>query len=90
MIRTVGSEIDRLEIELREKVPGLMYVDLETDKGSEKRRDSMLGSADWPADVDIASMRGMYEGAARAAAAASGNRSNGGGAEGSAPPAPAA
>ena len=34
VIRTVGSEIDRLEGELRELAPGLSYVDLETDKGS--------------------------------------------------------
>jgi zinc transporter 9 len=33
VIRTVGEEIDRLETELRDLVPGLVYVDLETDKG---------------------------------------------------------
>ncbi|KAL4421651.1 hypothetical protein ABPG75_010942 [Micractinium tetrahymenae] len=86
VIRTVGSEIDRLEGELREKVPGLVYVDLETDKGAEKRRDSLLGSADWPSDIDIAAMRRQYEGAARAAAANGSKSSAGGGA----PPAAAA
>ncbi|KAL4450203.1 hypothetical protein ABPG77_010872 [Micractinium sp. CCAP 211/92] len=85
VIRTVGSEIDRLEGELRQKVPGLVYVDLETDKGAEKRRDSLLGSADWPSDVDIAAMRRLYEGAASAAAAAGGK----GGECGVAPPAAA-
>lgn len=81
----MGSEIDRLEGELRQKVPGLVYVDLETDKGAEKRRDSLLGSADWPSDVDIAAMRRLYEGAASAAAAAGGK----GGEGGVAPPAAA-
>lgn len=33
VIRTVGEEIDRLETEMKEMVPGLRYVDLETDKG---------------------------------------------------------
>lgn len=33
VIRTVGEEIDRLEGELKAMVPGLVYVDLETDKG---------------------------------------------------------
>lgn len=33
VIRTVGEEIDRLEIELRSICPGLDYVDLETDRG---------------------------------------------------------
>lgn len=33
VIRTVGEEIDRLESELKAMVPGLVYVDLETDKG---------------------------------------------------------
>lgn len=33
VIRTVGEEIDRLEEELRVLVPGLLYVDLETDRG---------------------------------------------------------
>lgn len=33
VIRTVGEEIDRLEGELKRLVPGLVYVDLETDKG---------------------------------------------------------
>ena len=33
VIRTIGEEIDRLEVELRTMVPGLLYVDLETDKG---------------------------------------------------------
>lgn len=33
VIRTCGEEIDRLEIELRALVPGLAYVDLETDRG---------------------------------------------------------
>lgn len=91
MIRTVGSEIDRLEGELREKVPGLVYVDLETDKGAEKRRE--LGSAEWPSDVDIAAMRRQYEGAASAAAAAAAAGGKGGsggsGAGGVAPPAAA-
>lgn len=33
MIRTVGEEIDRLETEMKALVPGLVFVDLETDKG---------------------------------------------------------
>ena len=33
VIRTVGEEIDRLEAELRTICPGLVYVDLETDRG---------------------------------------------------------
>lgn len=33
VIRTVGEEIDRLEMELKALVPGLVYVDLETDRG---------------------------------------------------------
>lgn len=33
VITTVGGEIDRLEIELKGLVPGLVYCDLETDKG---------------------------------------------------------
>ena len=33
VIRTVGEEIDRLEVELKELCPGLAYVDLETDRG---------------------------------------------------------
>lgn len=33
VIRTVGEEIDRLENEMKALVPGLRYVDLETDKG---------------------------------------------------------
>lgn len=45
VIRTVGTEIDRLESELKEMVPGLIYVDLETDKGS-NIRDSLMQSMD--------------------------------------------
>ena len=33
VIRTVGEEIDRLEVELKALCPGLAYVDLETDRG---------------------------------------------------------
>jgi solute carrier family 30 (zinc transporter), member 9 len=33
VITTIGGEIDRLEIELKGLVPGLVYCDLETDKG---------------------------------------------------------
>eukprot|EP00887_Chlorella_sp_A99_P004011 scaffold11.g4011.t1 len=33
VIRTVGEEIDRIEMELKALVPGLEYVDLETDRG---------------------------------------------------------
>lgn len=32
---------------LQEKVPGLIYVDLETDKGASTRDGSLLASADW-------------------------------------------
>lgn len=34
MIRQVGEEIDRIEGELKVLVPGLVYVDLETDRGA--------------------------------------------------------
>lgn len=33
VIRTMGEEVDRLEEELKHMVPGLVYVDLETDRG---------------------------------------------------------
>jgi solute carrier family 30 (zinc transporter), member 9 len=33
VIRTMGEEVDRLEDELRKMIPGLRYVDLETDRG---------------------------------------------------------
>lgn len=33
VIRTMGEEVDRLEEELKSMVPGLAYVDLETDRG---------------------------------------------------------
>ena len=33
VIRTCGEEIDRLEMELKSLNPGLVYVDLETDRG---------------------------------------------------------
>lgn len=48
VIRTVGTEIDRLEGELRTLVPGLRYVDLETDKGAAARGTdgSVMGSMD--------------------------------------------
>ena len=67
VIRTVGSEIDRLEGELRELVPGLVYVDLETDKGAGRDPgSSVLGSLDLtgagPDSVmDMATMRRLYE-----------------------------
>ncbi len=32
VISTVGAEIDRLEIELTDICPGLLYVDLETER----------------------------------------------------------
>ncbi|PSC74152.1 Metal tolerance C4 [Micractinium conductrix] len=64
VIRTVGTEIDRLELELKAINPGLVYVDLETDKGQSAH--SMLGgvlsSGDFsaepmPADVGGATPR---------------------------------
>ena len=36
-----------LALPLQEKVPGLIYVDLETDKGATTRDGSLLASADW-------------------------------------------
>jgi len=33
VISTVGEEIDRLEVELQSICPGLIYVDLETERG---------------------------------------------------------
>ena len=44
VIRTVGEEIDRLEVELKRMVPGLVYVDLETDKGRSEL--SAIGTLD--------------------------------------------
>ena len=67
VIRTVGSEIDRLEGELRELVPGLAYVDLETDKGAGRDPgSSVLGSMDMAgagpdSAMDMAAMRRLYE-----------------------------
>ena len=43
VIRTVGEEIDRLEVELRSLCPGLQFVDLETDRG---RSDQCTGTAE--------------------------------------------
>lgn len=44
MIRTVGEEIDRLEGELKALVPGLVYVDLETDKGRAEKAMAQIAS----------------------------------------------
>lgn len=41
---------------------GLVYVDLETDKGAlASREGSVMGSADWP-EVDLDRIRQLYEG----------------------------
>ncbi|KAI3429711.1 hypothetical protein D9Q98_005796 [Chlorella vulgaris] len=84
IIRTVGSEIDRIEGELKQLVPGLKYVDLETDKGSAAL--SPLGSVDLGPDFEVASLRSLYDklGAAAAqnatsAAEGSGSNASGGG-----------
>ena len=69
MIRTVGSEIDRLEGELRELAPGLSYVDLETDKGSSGGGSGGSGggvggggvTASSDTDIDLAEVRRMYD-----------------------------
>jgi zinc transporter 9 len=42
VIRTVGEEIDRLEAELKAMVPGLVYVDLETDRGRAEHHGSSM------------------------------------------------
>lgn len=34
MVGALGAEVDRLENEVRELVPGLRHIDLETDRGS--------------------------------------------------------
>ena len=34
MVGALGAEVDRLETEVRELVPGLRHIDLETDRGS--------------------------------------------------------
>ncbi|KDD72861.1 hypothetical protein H632_c2802p0, partial [Helicosporidium sp. ATCC 50920] len=51
VIHTVGEEIDRLEGELKSLVPGLVYVDLETDKGRADKEG-------WAADAHAPSPRG--------------------------------
>ena len=33
LVRAVGSEVDRIEADIQEIVPGVMYVDLEADRG---------------------------------------------------------
>ena len=43
VIRTVGGEIDRLEGELKVLVPGLAYVDLETDRNPDPLDKVRLG-----------------------------------------------
>ena len=45
VIRTVGEEIDRLEGELKALVPGLVYVDLETDKGRAEKAMAFAATA---------------------------------------------
>jgi hypothetical protein len=47
VIGTVGEEIDRLEAELKEMVPGLVYVDLETDKGKMEQLERALASGEY-------------------------------------------
>lgn len=47
VIGTVGGEIDRLEAELKEMVPGLVYVDLETDKGKMEQLERALASGEY-------------------------------------------
>ena len=43
MVGALGAEVDRLENEVRELVPGLRHIDLETDRGG---RSSASGSYD--------------------------------------------
>lgn len=33
IISNIGAEVDRIEAEIQELVPGVRYVDLETDRG---------------------------------------------------------
>lgn len=44
VVQTVGSEVDRLETELKSMVPGLVYVDLETDKGRSEQSAAFLST----------------------------------------------
>lgn len=37
MVGALGAEVDRLENEVRELVPGLRHIDLETDRGGRKQ-----------------------------------------------------
>ena len=45
MVGALGAEVDRLENEVRELVPGLRHIDLETDRGG---RATASGSYDEP------------------------------------------
>ena len=45
MVNALGAEVDRLENEVRELVPGLRHIDLETDRGG---RATASGSYDEP------------------------------------------
>ena len=45
MVNALGAEVDRLENEVRELVPGLRHIDLETDRGG---RAGASGSYDEP------------------------------------------
>lgn len=45
MVGALGAEVDRLENEVRELVPGLRHIDLETDRGG---RATSSGSYDEP------------------------------------------
>ena len=48
MVNALGAEVDRLENEVRELVPGLRHIDLETDRGG---RATASGSYDEPFQV---------------------------------------
>ena len=51
MVGALGAEVDRLENEVRELVPGLSHIDLETDRGNWERQ-----SVDDPQPFQIAAM----------------------------------
>ena len=38
MVGALGAEVDRLENEVRELVPGLRHIDLETDRGNRQQQ----------------------------------------------------
>ncbi|EFN60121.1 hypothetical protein CHLNCDRAFT_18700 [Chlorella variabilis] len=80
VIRTIGSEIDRLEGELKVLVPGLAYVDLETDRG-EMRGMSLMGSVDGILDpcLDMGDVQRLYEDGVATAQNSTGSAAGGSG-----------